>query len=507
MVRRSPGLLAACDDPRLIGLRLWPVQRRLLRDVEGQRLHVWRLGRRSGKSTAAAAALVWDAALRPHLDRMVLSGTARHSVCIATAGRQARLVLSAAVAILERSELLSALIVSVSEDSIVLRSGNVVSAFPVGSRSARGWPISCVVFDEMAHHVDSDGNAAAEQMWQALTPSVLQFGKESRIICASTPSGSGGFFADLYRRVESGEIDGAAHHASTAESNPTVDPEFLHAERQALGEEAFRQEYGGEFLSGGGSFFDADEVRSVIGKPCLPEDGRGWVCAIDPSSGGGDPFAAVVVGRDSRPGFEGRLIVGHVERWLPRKGTRLSRRSRTERDLWIDSTLDRVAAVAARFGASVISDQHLPGVVSDELRKRGVTRVKIVPWTATTRSEAFQALRARVATERISILDDEQLVAELLRVRTRFRAGASVVEIGRVGDSHGDLAVALAAGVKALDSRSPDSPLHTASATRLSRARRELSAADAEQILGFSPITRREHRRQSWLENRKGWGR
>jgi len=129
----------------------------------------------------------------------------------------------------------------------------------------------------------------------------------------------------------------------------------------------------------------------------------------------------------------------------------LSRKTRSERDLWVDAVLDRVAEIARRFRAGVVSDQHMPGVVIDELRKRGLQNVRVVPWTATTRTEAFQALRARVATERIELVDDDQLVQELLRVRNRFRAGSSVVEVPRVGDSHGDLAIALAAAVHALD--------------------------------------------------------
>ena len=42
----SRGLLAACDDRRLIGLNLWPTQRKLLRDVEGatRLAHIERLG-------------------------------------------------------------------------------------------------------------------------------------------------------------------------------------------------------------------------------------------------------------------------------------------------------------------------------------------------------------------------------------------------------------------------------------------------------------------------------
>jgi hypothetical protein len=285
---------------------------------------------------------------------------------------------------------------------------------------------------------------------------------------ASTPAGSTGLFADLYRRAESGELpDAVAHHATTPESNPTIGPAFLEAERLTLGEEHFRSEYLASFEGGGGQFFSIDEIREVVSqrREALPSDGRGWVCALDPSSGGGDPFACVLVGRDTRPGFEGRLIVGQVERWLPRRSKLpLSLRSRAERDLWVDSVLDRVAATAKRFRAAVVSDQHVPGVVVDELHKRGVHGVRIVPWTATSRTDAFQALRARVATERIELVQNEQLLAELRRVRTRFRAGSSIVEVPRIGDSHGDLAMALSLAVATLDRHAAAQPLRTSSA-------------------------------------------
>ncbi len=60
-------LLEACDNPRLLGsaITLWPRQRALMGDIDHQWGHVWALGRRSGKSTMAAAALVWNALLRP----------------------------------------------------------------------------------------------------------------------------------------------------------------------------------------------------------------------------------------------------------------------------------------------------------------------------------------------------------------------------------------------------------------------------------------------------------
>ena len=41
--------------------------------------------------------------------------------------------------------------------------------------------------------------------------------------------------------------------------------------------------------------------------------------------------------------------------------------------------------------------------------------------------------------------DGVPLIAELQRLRSRYRAGSSQVEVPRVGDSHGDVALALAA--------------------------------------------------------------
>jgi hypothetical protein len=71
MTARSPGagLVQACDDAALFGLKLWPKQRQILSDVEtGPRLHIWALGRRSSKTTSAALVGLWDCLLRPELD-------------------------------------------------------------------------------------------------------------------------------------------------------------------------------------------------------------------------------------------------------------------------------------------------------------------------------------------------------------------------------------------------------------------------------------------------------
>lgn len=451
------GLLEAVENPRLLGagLKLWPWQRDLLEAIEaGPRLHVIAAGRRASKSTLAALVGVWSCLLRPELLERLRPGERGYAVCVATSLRQARLFVAAARSLVEASPALSPMLVSTSADELVFRNGTALAGFPCATRGGRGWPIFALTLDEFAHHQTAEGDPVGEQVWASLVPSTTQFGDLARVLVCSTPAGSAGAFADVWRRADSGELPGArAYRATTQEANPTVDAAFLEGERLTLGEDAFRAEYLAEFTAGGGAFFDSAEVRAVVGsrREALPEEGSGWVAALDPSSGGGDPFALVVVGRDERPGFEGRLLVGHVQRWLPQASVKLSARSREERDLWVDTVLDGVAEIVHLFGAAAISDQHIPGVIASELAKRHVDRVRVRPWTAVTRTEAFQALRGRVATERIELLADEQLVSELCRVRTKFRSGTPAVDIPRVGDSHGDLAVALAAGVRELD--------------------------------------------------------
>ena len=74
--RLSAGLVEAATDSRLLGvLDLWPKQAELLRLVEsGPRIIVVAAGRRSSKTTTAAIVALWDALLRPDLDRLVPDG-------------------------------------------------------------------------------------------------------------------------------------------------------------------------------------------------------------------------------------------------------------------------------------------------------------------------------------------------------------------------------------------------------------------------------------------------
>jgi phage terminase large subunit-like protein len=459
--RRAAGLVEAAGDPRLLAFPLWPKQRELLASIErGPRLHVWALGRRSGKTTLAALVMLWDALLRPELDRHVRAGERRYAVGIATNLRQARLLIRAAVSIVERSPLLRGLIEERTDDELVFRNGTAIAAFPCSSRGGRGWPISTLVCDELAHFVDTEGNQAAEPVWRALMPSTAQFGDAARIIASSTPFGQDGLFASLYAQAESGELaDGQAHHATTADVNTTIDPGFLESEEQR-DPETFRSEYLAEFVGGGASFLDPDRIAEAVtlaGELPVPENWAvaeqfRFVAGLDPAFSS-DPFGLCVVGRE--PGERHRLGLALARAWKPSKRKPSSFEEQRERQ---DEVLVEVVETLTLYHVrKVVTDQYAAPAIVDRLRRAGLS-VTTVPMTATTKTAAFLELRARLNTRTLDLYEHRDLLTELRRLRTKFSAGSASVVNPRVGGSHGDLAQALALAVYECDRRGPSSP-------------------------------------------------
>ena len=384
MARQTTGLVAACDDGKLLSFALWPKQRELLAAVEaGPRLHVQALGRRCGKTTMAALVGLWDCLLRPELDGLVRPGERRYAVAVATNLRQARLFVSAALSIVERSPLLATLVASTSEDEIVFANGTALAAFPCSSRGGRGWPISTLLLDEAAHFLDdTSGPQAADRVWQALVPSTAQFGDKARILVCSTPYGTSGLFAKLYKQADDGELaDARAHRATTADVNPQVDDAFLERERQR-DPDSFRAEYEAEFLASGAQFIAWDAIQAAIdeGRRELPPAAvKRPVCALDPAFSA-DPFAMAIVDRD---GDRQRLAL--VRSWRPQRGGRLG-----------TAVLDEVASICDRYGVrTVVTDQASAELVEDYLRTKGL-RCEKRPMTAQSKTDAYATLKAKL---------------------------------------------------------------------------------------------------------------
>jgi hypothetical protein len=426
----AAGLLDACDNERLFGVTLTPKQRELLEAVEaGSLLHVWALGRRSGKTLLAALVALWTCLLRPDLREHVRRRERLYAVAVATNVRQARIFLDQARTVVESSPLLAGLVESATEDEIRFVNRTVLSAFPCTSRGGRGWPIACLLLDEAAHQLDTDGNQAAEPVFRALVPSTAQFGDDARVLVASTPFGIDGFFADLFHTIEKGDLDGAlCAQASTLEARPDFPAAALDLERQR-DPEGYRSEYEAQFVAAGGSFLDVNMVRVAVQRSGELRPGKvdDPVAAIDLAFVQ-DSTALVIVGRDRRDPERQRLVLARS--WKP-EGS-------------FAPLLDEIADIClAHQVRRVYVDQFAAVPAREHLQRRGLS-VEIVPTTAQSKSAMFSSLKTRIYNGGLELFEHAELLAELSRIETVTTPGQATVRIRRLGASHGDIAVALA---------------------------------------------------------------
>lgn len=154
-----------------------------------------------------------------------------------------------------------------NEGSIVLKSGHS------NSRTLRGQAAIAVLFDEFAHFLNSAGTNSGDECYNALVPSVKQFGVDGKTIMISDPKGRDGVFWRLFKTAEDREEqpDGKfvypndnilALQLPTWRVNPTTS-----LSRQSLDRErnadpiAFMSSWGAKFMGEQGSkFFDERKI-------------------------------------------------------------------------------------------------------------------------------------------------------------------------------------------------------------------------------------------------------
>jgi hypothetical protein len=438
-------LLEACDHPELFGITLTPKQRELLEEVErGNLLHVWALGRRSGKTLLGALIGLWFCLLRDDLAgaAYVRRRERRYCVAVATNLRQARLFVHAAHSIVEGSPLLAGMLESVTEDDISFKNRTTLAALPCTSRGGRGLSVMALLLDECAHMLDTDGNQAAGPIYRSLAPSVAQFGADARVIVASSPYGTDGFFADLFESVARGELpDAVCAQFGTTMMRPNFDMAAL-LQEQRRDPDGFRAEYEAQFVPPGGSFMDANRIADAVARKreLSPGQVTAPVAAIDLAFRR-DASALVIAGRDRDDPLRLRLVLARS--WTPKPGLPLSP----------TAVIGEVADLCRRHGVGhVFTDQHYSETAREGLGRRGF-QVTVVSTNAESKSTAFADLKGRIYEGGLELYEHDDLLAELRRIETVSTPGAASVRIRRLGSSHGDLATALALACSRFRSR------------------------------------------------------
>jgi hypothetical protein len=146
--------------------------------------------------------------------------------------------------------------------SLTLTNGSRVVSLPGSGETVRGFSAPDLILEDEAAFVE-------DSFYTAVRPMLAVSG--GRLILLTTPHGKRGHFyqawtqgGDEWTRIE-----------VPAQDCPRISPEFLEAEKQALGEWGFRQEYLCEFLETHDQVFrqrDIERAFSKDVKPLFPAD-------------------------------------------------------------------------------------------------------------------------------------------------------------------------------------------------------------------------------------------
>lgn len=411
-----------------LGLDLYPGQVSVLEEwaSSGRRKTLWCLGRRSGKGLMAQVAAIYNAVIENY--PVVLSG--RYIIVVANRQEQAEEFIKGVRTLLENSidPDLAALVdwERCTLSQIVFHTGVVIRAMPCSSRSTRGLAISLLILDEAGHfQTDTEGTGAGKQVYQALSPSVAQFGSKGYIMLTSTPKWRSGLFWEQYRNGEEGvDPDLLVLKRATWEMNPTISRESLEPEFR-VDPDGAATEYGADFSAAEGAFLDIVDILACKRDEGIlaPDSRHRYSAAIDPAFQK-DAFALCIGHRDDQ-----RAVVDGVWVWV-RQG--------------YDNTLDQVAAVLKLYGVRrVRTDQYSSQPVIEGLEKRSID-CEAVPWDNANKFEAFSKLKAGLVTRQISLPNDDLVVQELMNLEAKPTL-TGMVRIAASAGNHDDRATVMAA--------------------------------------------------------------
>ena len=329
--------------------------------------------RQAGKSTTAAVVAL-RAALMTGGTVLIASPTERQSTELALRVRSL-------------ARLASVPLEAEGRTYLELRGGGRIIALPENPEGVRGYSAHLVVLDEAAY--------VSDDLYIAVRPMLAMTG--GRILALSTPAGTRGWF---WREWVS-KSDDWDRVRVTAYDISRYDRAFLEAERRALGEWAFRQEYLAEFLEAGGAIPEELIQRATVlegSEP--PRTGRVYAAGLDLARLA-DWSSLSILDVTELPY---RLV--HQERWQ-------SEWSYTEA---------RVLGLLERYQARLTVDATGVGDPVYERLRRAWPQTHPFRFTAQSKQQLVNELRLSLAEERLHLYPEPTLLAELRALQARQTA-------------------------------------------------------------------------------------
>lgn len=429
-------------DKNLLNLQLWTKQSEILEEFwnDNYSIGVWALGRRSGKTLMSAVVATYAACMLSDAYKAFLrSGEKFYIVSVANTIDQAKIALQGVKDLINSSPILKPLIVRETSDTLELSNGAVFRAMPASSRGGRGLAVPLLIFDEIGHALDTDGgNAAGSSLYQALSPSVAQFGKLGKILLLSSPWIQQGIFWEIFKQANSGNFPHIqVRQEPSWEMNPTLSQEFLEQEK-ARDPELFAIEYGANFSQSLSSFISSDLVESAINHdrgilPPIPKFKGRYFLALDPAKGNRDKYTACIAHYDNDV-----LIVDLWHEFQPTWSDGSKKQVNiAEVEDWI-----LMQHQSYRF-AQVVLDQYNSASTIQRLSSK--LKIKELTWTNPSKTEAFSKLRELFNSGKIELYPHAKANQQIKNLTISYRSSGLWSVSGGTGAAVDDYSLVLGA--------------------------------------------------------------
>jgi len=306
-----------------LGVTLWPRQEQILNGLFEKKINhaIWAMGRRSGKTFMAAVAATYMCFVQADFfQRKVRKGEKWYIITVANDLGQSKIALENIRQLIINSPFEQE-VTRETAFEIEISNGCVFQAIPASARASRGKAVVAIIQDELAFSIEGDANRGAEAMYNALSPSIAQFGRHGKIIELSSPWLTDGLFYEHFKQAESNEFPGMqALQIPTWEINVNLPwgCDFLENARKK-DEESFWVEFGAQFAKSQSSLLAPEIVDAAVNKERgimvpLREYMGTYILALDPARGGvgRDDYTACIVH------YEGeRLVVDKFHAFEP----------------------------------------------------------------------------------------------------------------------------------------------------------------------------------------------
>jgi len=373
------------------------------------------LGVQSGKSRIAGV-LIGYGALKGQ------PGTYALALCQDHRGAM-RVLLRYAREPFESLDLFKAEVVRSTADTLELKNGVTLAAYPCRPEAVRGLRACIVVIDELAFFTATDGRPMDQEMLRVARGRLATTG--GKLVVISSPYGQSGALWELHRKHYGKEDSSTLIWQATApEMNPTLPPDYL-ARMEQDDPEAFKSEVLGEFRSGVATFLDAEALQACVDAEVRerpPRPGIQYRAFCDPSGGRRDAFTVAIAHQEAGQA----AVLDVIRAWQPPFNP--------------SGVVAEVAELLKRYRLhSIVGDRYAAEFSAEQFRQHGIG------YTASERdrSALYLELLPLVNSGEVRLLDCPELLKELRNLERR-RGTSGRDRIDHRPGAHDDMANAAA---------------------------------------------------------------